>query len=52
MAIAIVHARRQELIDDLEWLFTSEPQDADKEETSNVVGQDDKVAKGSADVSF
>ena len=50
LAQAIAHARRQELIDDLGWLFTSEPQDADIEETSNVVRQDDKVAQGSADV--
>ena len=47
---AIAHARRQELIDDLGWLFTSEPQDADEEETSKVVRQDDEVAKCSADV--
>ena len=50
LAEAIGHARRQELIDDLGWLFTSEPQDADREETSNEVRQDDKVAQDSADV--
>ena len=50
LAEAIAHAGRQELIDDLGGLFTSEPQDADVEETSNLVRQDDKVAKGSADV--
>ena len=47
LAEAITHARRQELIDDLGWLFTSEPQDTDIEETSNLVRQDDEVAKGS-----
>ena len=43
-AEAIAHARRQELIDDLGWLFTNEPQDADIEETTNLVRQDDKMA--------
>ena len=47
MAEAIAHARRQELIDDLGWLFRSEPQDTNIEETSNIVRQDDEVAKGS-----
>ena len=47
---AIAHARRQELIDDLGWLFTSELQDADIEETSNLVRQDDKISNRSADV--
>ena len=50
LAEAIVHARRQELRHDLGWLFTSEPQDADIEETSNLVRQVDKMAKGIADV--
>ena len=50
LAEAIAHARRQELIDDLGWLFRSEPQDADIEETSNRIRQVDKVAKGSTDV--
>ena len=50
MAEAIAHARRQELIDDLGWLFTSEPQDVDIEETNNLVRQVDKMVKGSADV--
>ena len=50
LAEAIAHAKRHELIDDLGWLFTSEPQDADIEETSNLVRQVDKVVKGSDDV--
>ena len=50
LAKTIAHARRQKLIDNLGWLFTSEPQDADIEETSNLVRQDDGVAKDSADV--
>ena len=51
LAEAIAHARRQELIGDLGWLFINEPPDEDVEETSNLFRQDDKVAKGSADVS-
>ena len=50
VAEVIAHARRQERIDDLGWLFTSEPQDAVIEETSNLVRQDDKMAMVSADV--
>ena len=50
MAEAIARARGQELIDDLGWVFTCEPQDADIEETSNLNRQDDRVAKGRADV--
>ena len=50
MAEAIAHARRRKLRDDLGWLFTSEPRDADLEETSNLVRQVDKMSKGSADV--
>ena len=50
LAEAIAHAKSQEPIDDLGWLFTSEPQDADIEETNNVVKRDDKMAQGTADV--
>ena len=50
LAEAIAHVGRQELIYDFGWLFTSEPQDAVVEETSNLVEQDDRMAKGSADV--
>ena len=47
---SLMSGSRQELIYDLGWLFTSEPQDADIDETSNLVRQDYKTAKGSADV--
>ena len=50
LAEAIAHARWQELIDDLGWLFASELQDADIEETSKLVRHVDKMAKGSADL--
>ena len=50
MAEAIVHARRQKLIDDLGWLFISDAQDVAVNETSELVGQDEEVARGSANV--
>ena len=49
LANTIAHARRQKLIDQLGWLFTSEREDADIEETSNLVRENDGVAKDSAD---
>ena len=42
---AITHARRQELIEDLRWLFISEPLDVVVKATYNLVRQDDGIAK-------
>ena len=53
LAKAMTHARMQEpiaMIDNLGWLFTCEPQDADIEETSNLFRHNDAVANGGADV--
>ena len=47
---AIAHAIRLELMEDLWWLFASEPLDAVVKETIRLVEHDDEWAKGSSDV--
>ena len=50
LAEADTNAKRQELVEDLRWLFLSEAMETVVKETSRRVEQDDGTAKASADV--
>ena len=52
LAEADTDASRQELVEDLRWLFLSEALETAVKETSSLVGQDDGTAKVSADGHF